>query len=379
MAPSARSFAKAARELVKRLRGAVGHGAHLERGMEYTSVFTKMTQTLVAAKVFQSQPFTVLDVGCSGGIAPFWRVFEPSLVALGIDPVVAECQRLNAKEKDPRVRYRSAFIGLPDDHPFVKRRGSAQPWGGNPWNRLSAPLAADILKSKTKADDRLAVLNDWQGSELASPNSKIGVDQLLREEKLLQVDFIKVDVDGYDLDVILSAEDCVKSSPVLGFTLEVNFYGSTSDTDHTFHNTDKLMRQWGFDLFALSMRRYSAAALPAPFEWDGPAQTLFGRPYQGDAVYLRDPMAAGTFGAAICPALPLGKLLKLACLFECFGLPDHAAELVKSHAESLRSIYTPESLLDILAKEVDPSVESYSEYIVKFSADPTSFYRSRRA
>jgi len=346
--------------------------------MEYTSVFTRMTRSLVEKKAIVSQPFTLLDVGCSGGISPFWRVFEPSLFAIGIDPVVTECDRLNKKEANSNVRYRPAFVGLPDEHPFVQKRGSNEPWSGNPWNRLSAQLASDILKAKTKEEDKLAVLNDWQGSKLADTASKITVDDLVRQEKLSALDFIKVDVDGYDLDVIFSAEHCTQDSPVLGYTLEVNFYGGTADTEHTFHNTDRLMRQWGFDLFGLSMRRYSAAALPAPFEWDCPAQTLFGRPYQGDAVYLRDPMAAGTSGAPYIPALSSEKLLKLACLFECFGLPDHAAELILANAKSLLALCNPQELLKLLANEVDPSVNSYSAYIKKFTADPTAYYRSRR-
>lgn len=346
--------------------------------MDYTSVFTNMTRALVEQKTFESQPFKLLDVGCSGGISPFWRVFDPSLMALGIDPVVGECERLNAQEASSSVRYRPAFVGLPDQHPFVQKRGNNEPWGGNPWNRLSAQLATDILASKTKQEDKLAILNDWQGSGLADINSKIGVDDLVREENLSGLDFIKVDVDGFDLDVILSGENATKNSPVLGYTLEVNFYGSTSDTDHTFHNTDKLMREWGFDLFGLSMRRYSAAALPAPFEWDGPAQTLFGRPYQGDAVYLRDPMAAGTRGGPACPELSPHKVLKLACLFECFGLPDHAAELLKANEQALLAICNPQELLNILAIEVDPTVGSYSEYMDKFISDPEAYYRSRR-
>jgi len=346
--------------------------------MDYASVFTSMTRSLVEKKTFTSEPFTLLDVGCSGGISPFWRVFDPSLVALGIDPVVTECERLNAKEVNASVRYRPAFVGLPDQHPFVQKRGDKEPWGGNPWNRLSSKLAGDILKSTTKTEDKLAVLNDWQGSGLADPTSKIGVDDLVREEKLSGLDFIKVDVDGYDLDVILSAEASTHDSPVIGYSLEVNFFGSAADTDHTFHNTDKLMRQWGFDLFGLSVRRYSAAALPAPFEFDGPTYTLFGRPYQGDAVYLRDPMASKTGGGPQSPPLSLQKLLKLACLFECFGLPDHAAELIVANAHSLSGLCNPEELLCLLAHEVDPTAQSYSQYVVKFSADPTAFYRSRR-
>ena len=138
------------------------------------------------------------------------------------------------------------------------------------------------------------------------------------------------------------------------------------------------MRQWGFDLFGLSMRRYSAASLPAPFEWNAPAQTVFGRPYQGDAVYLRDPMAAQTRDAPLCPPLSPHKILKLACLFECFGLPDHAAELILANSDHLNTICVPQELLDILAIQIDPTVTNYHNYMEKFKADPTAFYRSRR-
>ena len=345
--------------------------------MENTLRFTKMTRSLVERGIFASHPFTLLDVGCSGGISPFWRVFEPSLIARGIDPVISECERLNAQESNFNIRYRPRFVGLPDDHPFVQNRGSKEPWGGNPWSRFSSKLACDILKAKTKKEDKLPILNDWQSSGLADPKTKLQVDDLVQEEKLFELDFIKVDVDGYDLDVILSGEEVTRSSPVLGYTLEVNFFGTADDTDHTFHNTDRLMRHWGFDLFDLSLRRYSMAALPAPFEWDGPMQTLFGRPYQGDAVYLRDPMA-GQMRRSTQSALSPYKVLKLACLFECFGLPDHAAELIIANAHSFSNLCNSEELLCILAREIDPSVKNYNEYIDNFSSDPTSFYRSRK-
>jgi Methyltransferase FkbM domain len=345
--------------------------------MEYSSLFTGMTRSLIEMSVLATQPFTLLDIGSSGGIAPFWRVFEPSLAAVGIDPVVSECKRLNGNEASPHIRYRPAFVGLADQDPFVLKRGNNEPWGGNPWNRLSSAVALEILQSKTKQEDKLSVLNDWQGTGLTESTSKIGIDDLVREEKLFGLDFIKIDVDGYDMDVLVSGEKSAQAAPVLGFTLEVNFFGSTADTDHTFHNMDKLMREWGFDLFALTVRRYSLAALPAPFEYDSPAQTQFGRPLQGDAVYLRDPMAAGTRGGPQCPPLSPQKLLKLACLFECFGLPDHAAELIQANADLLLSFCDPAELLNILAREVDPSVSSYSEYIDRFKSDPTSFYPSR--
>ena len=81
--------------------------------MENTLRFTKMTRSLVERGIFASHPFTLLDVGCSGGISPFWRVFEPSLIARGIDPVVTECERLNRKELNPNVRYLRVLLAYP--------------------------------------------------------------------------------------------------------------------------------------------------------------------------------------------------------------------------------------------------------------------------
>ncbi len=359
------------------IRGLLGKFS--KKPKDNDSGYTSMTRFLVNNNVFKGNPFQLLDVGCSGGISDFWRVFEPDLLALGIDPVISECQRLNAAESNSRVRYRPAMVGLPDDHPFVLKRGKQGPWGGNPWNRLSAHAASQLLEKQIPEEDKLSLLNDWEGSGLVSSNPKMGVDDLVEEEKIEQLDFIKVDVDGYDLDVILSAETTVRQSPVLGFTLEVNFYGSPSDTDHTFHNTDRLMRQWGFDLFGLTMRRYSVATLPALFEWDFPGQTIFGRPYQGDAVYLRDPMAIETAGAPKSPELDSLQLLKLACLFECFGLPDHAAELIQGHKLLLGRLCNPEELLNILTVEVNPSLKTHSELLGRFYSDPSSFFRSRQS
>ena len=85
---------------------------------------------------------------------------------------MTECERLNAQEVNPNVRYRPMFVGLPNDHPFVQKRGGQEPWGGNPWNRLSAQLASNIIKGKLQEKDKLPVLNDWKSSTLADEPQK---------------------------------------------------------------------------------------------------------------------------------------------------------------------------------------------------------------
>ncbi len=346
--------------------------------MDFTSGHHTLTRCLVERALFDSQPFTLIDVGCGCGIPDIWRYFEPSLSGLGIDPQVAECQRLQSNEKNPQVRYIPAFLGLADDHPFRQARGNREPWTGNPWQRTSAARAIARLSEQLPSERRLIETNEWAREELVPIERKLTLDELVSQQKIPEVDFIKIDVDGPDFEVLLSAEKTIQTSPVLGAVLEVNFSGSPDPTDHTFHNFDRQMRRWGFELFDLTTRRYSNLALPAPFRYDNaPHETTFGRIIQGDALYLRDPSGWHEQPEMRVKLSPV-KLLKLACLFELFNLPDQAAELLRDQAEVIVSIVDTRPLLHLLAHEINPELESYDLYLKEFEEDPTSFYPSRR-
>ena len=40
----------------------------------------------------EEEKFTLIDVGCSGGIDPIWQLFGPRLKAFGFDPNIGECK-----------------------------------------------------------------------------------------------------------------------------------------------------------------------------------------------------------------------------------------------------------------------------------------------
>jgi hypothetical protein len=139
----------------------------------------------------------------------------------------------------------------------------------------------------------------------------VGVDKFVQENQLATVDFLKIDVDGPDPEVLESARTTLTEQQVLGIGLEVNWFGTASTTEHTFHNTDMFLRRAGYSLFGVTVRRYSRNDLPAPFEYEFYAQTRFGQPYQGDAVYVRD--LAAPHLRDVASKYPPGKLIKLAC------------------------------------------------------------------
>ncbi len=341
--------------------------------METISFGVGLAATL--APELSGEPFSLVDIGCSGGIDREWRVFEPNLRAVAFDPNVAECQRLTEREKNPHVRYVTGFVSASPKGRVAQLRGTRSYWAGNPWDRLAAGRSTRVReeKNRTKSAFQLTEENLWNQVELADPSKPIILSEFLPAQGYGDVDFIKIDVDGPDYEILDSLSSFYREGRVLGIMMEVNWYGSDHPADHTFHNTDRFLRAAGFELFNLTVRRYSLAALPQRFALHFPAQSHRGRPFQGDALYLRD---LGNPEAS--PPFPLSreKLLKLACLFDMFGLIDHAAEVLITHRNKLGCDVRP--LLDSLCAASDVALDGdYDRYIAKYLADDDAFYPPR--
>jgi hypothetical protein len=332
----------------------------------YYGKFTNMTKYLISNNII-SDDFSLLDIGSSGGINSIWDVFRPKIRALGFDPVISDCEILNKKEINKKIEYMPINISLKPDHPFIIERnknGGNSNNNSNLFTRFSAYKAVQILKPPS--DNLDPSVNNWQNNKLSNINMTI--DDIVKEKNIQNVDFIKVDIDGDDICAILSADNTIRNNNILGFMIETNYYGSTNNTDHTFHNTDKMMRDYGFELFDIDVRRYTSSALPGRFQFGCYAQTEFGRIFQGDALYLIDPCKS-----IYNYDLSINKILKLACLFEIYGKPDHAAELLIKYKDEISKICKVEKLLDILTNEVNNNYNNYNKYIETFNSNPKSF------
>jgi FkbM family methyltransferase len=339
--------------------------------MDGLTTHAPMTHLLREGGVFDRHPFVLIDVGSAGGIDDAWRAFGPSLVAHAYDPDVAACEDAQAREPFDDVRYHACRVGLAETHPFVQRRKEdATRWPNtNIWGRITAGYLAERAQSSSPAVEPTA-----GEPPAAGPSEPIGVDDIVRTENLATVDFLKIDVDGPDVEVLESAKDILTTSRVLGVGMEVNWFGSANPTEHTFHNTDRFLREQGFTLFGLTVRRYSRSDLPAPFEKEAFAYTHFGQPYQGDAVYVRD--LAADHLAETAAEYPPEKLIKLACIYELISVPDCAAEVLNHFKDRLAEFVDREPLLDALTPPLLGQRLSYRDYIAQFKRKPELFLPS---
>ena len=324
-----------------------------------------------------SGDFTLVDIGCSGGIDPTWRAWGSHLRAFGFDPNLAEIERLTAAETLQGVKYIAAFVGPRPDDPSTAQMRSGTYWERNPWSRLSVARTLEIrAKEIAKATEQEKTkLNQWDEVATSDPSKPVVLAEFLHDHQVDNIDFIKIDVDGADFVVLRSLEDILSDMHVLGVAIEVNFFGSHRGDTNTFHNIDRFMKGAGFELFDLSARRYSAAALPAPYTFYVPAQTAFGRILQGDALYLRD--AAAPEQNTLVLSLTREKLIKLAGLFSVFGLPDCAAEIITHFRSQMVPLIDVSRALDILLSDANRNgALNYAQYMHEFERDAGSFYPS---
>ncbi len=321
-----------------------------------------MTAHLVEREVFRDDPFSLVDVGVSGGIEPHWRVFGISLQAVGFDPLIEEIARLNSIEANPSVRYIASLVGCHRPTP-----PSSDDFNNEYYSRSSTVRAWELLQfdyAKTYFDQT------HQGTVSAN---LVELDQIFVEHPE-RVDFVKVDTDGHDLEVLLGAEKLLSSLGPLGLAVETLLVGVSSPNSNLYSNVDAHLRRFGYSVFAIDPRFHSRAALPKPFRWYQPADTHEGQARWADTLFLRDVCLPGyeeRFDLTLTPH----KLLKLCCIFEMHGFEDCAAEVLLHFRDRLEPVVDLEHCLDLLTPALPNGRRvSYREYISFFETNVAAFY-----
>jgi hypothetical protein len=374
-------------------------------GLRNDSAFARY----IASRLSQ-ETFKLVDVGCAGGVALGWRAFGDRLSAIGFDTNAPEVDRLNAAETNPKVRYVAGWVGMPEGHPLKTRIGPKAFWHQWPTRRLAYERTYRLRKARAEGQapsaiqdyfDKEVLTEDWLttpvgGYDLdyartfevfpvdpaeaavqppSGPDPVIHLPPFLQAADFYDADFLKLDIDGPDYEVLRSASDLLTQPSLLAVSLEVSFYGSHDANDNSFHNMDRLMREKGFDLYGLSVRTYANAALPFPYLDAHPSMNTGGRPVQGDALYVRD--LGSRVRAEDAAQLSDEKLAKTAALFALFTLPDSAAEILLVHRERLSRVLDVDHALDLLAAEIQENEvigPSYRDYLAAFEAEDPRFF-----
>lgn len=316
-----------------------------------------LTLHLVGRGLLTPSPLVLADVGVSGGIDPCWSCFGEALRVWGFDPLEGEIALLAGE--NPRHTYVAAKVGCRCLPAGKGEAGSVTRRNNHCHKRLASTWAVEIIENFTldrydrsgqcRLSDRLIELDDYFPGEAGTvPN------------------FLKIDTDGFDLDVLLGSRRLLDAPGLLGLSVESQFVGNIGPKANVFSNIDTLLRRHGFTLFDLDPARYARRSLPAPFMFKAPVHSSTGQLVWAEAVYFRDygnPDYEKMWGIAPEKA----DILKLACLFELYGLADCAADLLLKYGGHFEDGFV-ETCLDILTPLLAGRPVSHAGYLAAFES-----------
>ena len=298
------------------------------------------------ADILGSDRIRVVDVGARGGWAPKWKPFRPWLTMIGFEPEAAEFERLEASVLDHEVIHSAALSHSQGEVLLHVTR--------NPYCSSLYPPNQSLVQRLRPGDKRMEVV-ETQSLQATT------LDRVLAEIDMPSVDFIKLDTQGSELDILRGSEISLGRG-VIGVEVEVQFLPLYQGAA-LFSEVHAFLSGWGFQLMGFpnicgtgdfrSALDPSEGGTPLFSRWREALRAPLGRFrgerqfLYGDAVYFRPTawLGGSTIEHEEERALWLSKATILACAvgyyehaLHCVDVGVRSAWINPGHARSLRGI-----------------------------------------
>ena len=235
-----------------------------------------------------------------------WKIFAPNLTIYGFDADTDTCEQANADLTARQVTWTEKHIPLALWNSEGKSTLYVTKYPG--CSSLYSPSNEYI--DRFFGNSQLIKLADTEEVET------ITLDTFCYSEKIDEIDFIQLDVQGAELPVLQGASSILARSTLCVVT-EVEFTELYTGQP-LFGDIDVYLRKQGFTLFDLSNMNRDIRRIP-----------LASKKHEGvlvwsDAFYFRDLIREDLNTHLKTPE----KILKLACIADVLSFPDYALEIL---------------------------------------------------
>jgi len=309
----------------------LAQGRHIvERILD--NVFPKMSLPLSSRlrDTLRRSPLRIVDCGGAMGPGERWQPFSPDLIRF--------------MTFEPDKRSFDDLAAFPAQGNITLPVGLAAAQGMKRLHLTAGPFASSLYPPNAKVLKSYAV---WPWYEPIG-EAMINVDTLdacIARQPGWEIDFIKVDVEGADLDVLIGAKGALAN--VFGVQIEVGFLDRNIGAPIQFE-IDRWMREAGFEPYHLVREHWLRAngAFGA---------TTRPRLSWADTLYLRDHDWVYARAAASASNEKEQFFVRVVAILLAYGAHDYALDLVVESAD--RAGLDPnaaEDLRSVILKSVMP-------------------------
>lgn len=239
-----------------------------------------------------------------------WDIFAPHLTVYGFDVDEDACIAANTQIQKQNISWCEKHIPI----------ALSNTPGEKTLYVTGSPICSSLYPPNEALLIRFKELPKFMNLEFTIEIETTTLDLFTQANGIHAVDFLQIDVQGAELQVLEGAIALLKNS-ILALQVEVEFCPLYLNQP-LFADIDQYLRALDFTLFDLypSYRIRSRSAVVNPKH---PGQILW-----ADAFYLRDLLQTGTQTETVSTHSP-ERLFKLACIADVMNFADYALEILE--------------------------------------------------
>jgi FkbM family methyltransferase len=257
----------------------------------------KMTIGQIGSRKLSAQD----DYGSQG-----WDIFGKNLTIYGFDADADATEAANSDIEARQVPWQEVHVPL----------GISDREGEKTLYVTKEPMCTSLYPPNEPYLARFSTLSELMGLDFEIGIETTTLDAFCAAEEVDEIDFLQIDVQGADLDVLKGATHLLSRS-VTAIQIEVEF-SHLYQGQPLFADIDIYLRNQGFTLFDLGVASRPRKISPIP------GNRGFGQILWGDAIYFRDLISEDINQPLRTPQ----QMLKLACMADILGFPDYAIEIL---------------------------------------------------
>jgi FkbM family methyltransferase len=236
-----------------------------------------------------------------------WGYFAPNLSIYGFDADADACESANAELEERNINWIEKHIPLALGKATEEKTIYV----------TKNPMCSSLYPPNESYLARFSNLIELAGLDYTIELDVTTLDAFCASEEIQKIDFLQIDVQGADLDVLKGATEVLQRS-VLAIQIEVEF-SPLYINQPLFADVDSYLRSHNFTLFDIAPAYRSRARSPII------SQKRTGQLLWGDAFYFRDLVREDIDISLKNPE----EMLKLACIADILDFPDYALEILE--------------------------------------------------